>query len=413
MELYNRVIDDLITRKNRLEEGKVNSIPFSLHRFSTELPGIEQKTTYHVTASTKVGKTQLSDYLFLYTPYFYALKNKEKIRLKIFYFTLEMSKEQKYQQFMCHLLFMLSRGNIRITPKDLRSADIRNPLSQDILDILASDTYKQYFQFFEETVVFIDNIKNPFGIYKFMKQYAQSNGVQHTKIVPFFNNNTGEVESQQEIDDYYEANDPDEYVECVIDHIALLSPEKNGTLRDAIVKFSSEYSITLRNKYRYIMIIVIQQAAAQEGNENRKLGKLQPTLDGYGDAKVIARDADVIIGLFSPFRHGIQSYENYDITKFRDNIRFMELIAGREGGGGTVCPLFFDGGVNFFSELPLPNESELLKSSFKMLDRIRSGEIILRNNLMMMLYGADKYTPKFLQSTLHKTRKVMLNNLLN
>lgn len=411
MELYTRVIEDLIVRKNRINEGKVNSIPFSLHRFTAELPGIEQKTTYHVTASTKVGKTQLSDYLFLYTPYFYALHNREKIRLKIFYFTLEMSKEQKYQQFMCHLLFMLSRGTIRITPKDLRSADSRNPLSEDIILILESDAYKEYFKFFEETVVFIDNIKNPFGIYKFMRQYAQSNGVQHTKLVDFINNDTGEVQSQQEIDDYYEPNDPDEYVEVVVDHIALLSPEKNGTLRDAIVKFSSDYSITLRNKYKYIMIIVVQQAAAQEGNENMKLGKLKPTLDGYGDAKVIARDADVIIGLFSPFRYGIQNYENYDITKFRDNIRFMELIAGREGGGGTVCPLFFDGGVNMFSELPLPNDTANLKFSYSMLDRVRSGEIILRNNLVMMLYGADKYTPKFLQSTLSKTRRVMLHKL--
>ena len=70
---------------------------------------------------------------------------------------------------------------------------------------------------------------------------------------------------------------------------------------------------------------------AQESNENMKLNKLKPTLDGYGDAKVIARDADLILGLFSPYRHSIRDYEGYNIELFKDNIRFMELIAGREG----------------------------------------------------------------------------------
>lgn len=49
--------------------------------------------------------------------------------------------------------FILSKGNIRVTPRELRSVESSNPLSQDILDILASDIYKEYFKFFEQTVV--------------------------------------------------------------------------------------------------------------------------------------------------------------------------------------------------------------------------------------------------------------------
>lgn len=398
MELYNRVYQYIVDRRQRELEGKVNYIPFGLPRFSGELPGIEQKTTYHVTANTKVGKTQVSDFLFLYTPFFYAFRNRDKMRLKIFYFTLEMSKEQKYMQFMCHLIFMLSRGKIRVTPKDLRSANALNPLDEEILTILASEEYKEYFKFFEETVIFIDNIKNPFGIYKFVREYARTHGTQHTKMVKFKDDFT-QLEVEQEIDDYYEPNDPEEYVEIIVDHIALLSPEKGMDLREAIIKFSSDYSITLRNKYKYIPIIIVQQAAAQEGNENQKLGKLKPTLDGYGTAKVIAQDADVIIGLFSPFRFALQNYEGYDITKFRDNIRFMELIAGREGGGGTVCPLLFDGGVNFFAELPLPTDTEGINVSLKMVDRIRNGVIIMRNNHVMLMKSRRTST-KFLKKIL-------------
>lgn len=94
-------------------------------------------------------------------------------------------------------------------------------------------------------------------------------------------------------------------------------------------------------------------------------------------AKVISRDADLILGLFSPFRHEIREYEKYDVTQFRDNLRFLEILAGREGGGGNVCPLFFDGAVNYFKELPLPDDQEGMQQAYRMLDRIRNKGIML------------------------------------
>lgn len=376
MELFNRVYSNLVTRKERLENGKINCIPFGLPRFEEELPGVEQRTYYQITANTKVGKTQITDYLFMYKPLLYAYENRDQVRLKIFYFSLEMSKEQKYQQMLCFTLFVMSKGTIRITPRDLRSTRINKPLPDRILEIIKTDEYQEFFKFFEETVVFIDDIRNPYGIYDFCRKYAQTNGVQHKRMHQFVDNKTGEI-TEQEVDDYYAPNDPEEYVEIIVDHMALLSPEKGGTVRDAMVKFSSDYAIKLRNKYNYCPIGIIQQAAAQESNDNMKLNKLRPTLDGYGDAKVIARDADVIIGLFSPYRFSIPAYLGYDVTKWQDNIRFMEIIAGREGGGGTVSPLFFDGGVNYFSELPKPEDAEALDLNYQMLNRVKTGGVFL------------------------------------
>src|SRR5690625_738153 len=95
----------------------------------------------------------------------------------------------------------------------------------------------------------------------------------------------------------------------------------------------------------------------QESLENIKYNKLKPTLEGLGDNKLTGRDANVILGLFSPFRHEIPQYYGYNIKQFRDNIRFLEIIGGREGGGGTICPLYFDGAVNFFKELPKPDNT--------------------------------------------------------
>lgn len=374
MELFDRVFENLVERRERVLSGKINCIPFGLPRFQDELPGIEQRTYYQITANTKVGKTQITDYLFMYRSLLYAFEHRDQLRIKIFYFSLEMSKEQKYQQLICHLLYVLSKGKVRITPKDLRSTRADKPLPERILELIRTNEYQEFFQFFEERVVFIDDIRNPFGIYDFCRRYAQAHGKQHKKMHKFIDNKTGE-EYEQEVDDYYEPDDPEEYVEILIDHMALMSPEKGGTVRDAMIKFSSDYAIKLRNKYNYIPIGIIQQAAAQESNDNMKLNKLRPTLDGYGDAKVISRDADVIIGLFSPYRYGIMEYLGYDITKWQDNIRFMEIIAGREGGGGTLSPLYFDGGVNFFAELPKPTETQAINNVLVEADKARSGNI--------------------------------------
>lgn len=369
MELFDRVYSNLQSSRDKVLQGGINCIPMNFPRFSKEFPGIEQKTYAIVTANSKVGKTQITDYMFLYMPVLYAFAHPEQLNVKILYFTLEMSQEQKYIQFMSFLLYWLSHGKIRVEPKELRS--VSKIVDEDVLRILNSDEYKIYFDFFERHVTFIDNIKNPFGIFKICKDYALANGKQHKKTITIKNNKTGEVQENVEIDDYYEPDNPDEYVIVILDHMALLTPENGQSLREAMVKLSYEYFVALRNKYHYIIAAVVQQAASQESTENFRLNQLKPSANGLGEAKILSRDCDIMFGLFSPFRHSIPIYEEYDITKFRDNIRFLEIIQAREGGGGCVCPLFFDGGVNFFAELPLPNDKKGLQIAYETIGKLR------------------------------------------
>ena len=155
-----------------------------------------------------------------------------------------------------------------------------------------------------------------------------------------------------EVDDWYEENNPEEYVLPIVDHYKLLTPEKGGNVQQAISDLSSRYFIQLRNKYKQSPIGIQQQAASQESVDNMKAGRLRPTLDGLGENKTTQQDANVILGLFSPFRYHIPEYEGYDIKFFKDNIRFLEILGGREGGAGTICPLYFNGAVNYFKELP-------------------------------------------------------------
>lgn len=298
-------------------------------------------------------KTQITDWLFFLNTIQQVIDNKLNIKLKIFYFSLEMSKEEKMLAAFSNILYI--KEGVRIAPKDLRSTKADKILSEEHLQLISK--YQDYFARIEEIVLFIDDIRNPTGIYKFVREYAYANGTQHRKSIEMNG-------STIEIDDYYEANDPEEYVMIMIDHISLISTEMQGgkqmNLHESIVKLSSDYLIKLRNKYNYIPVVIQQQASSQESVENMKVGRLKPTMDGLGDCKLTQRDANVILGLFSPFRHEIKEYYGYDITFFKDNIRFLEILGGREGGGGTTCPLYFDGAVNYFTELPLPSDDKSL-----------------------------------------------------
>lgn len=253
--MIERIINNIIGRRERALKGDINCIPFTFKRFRNALPGIELGKYYLVSGNTKAGKTQITNYLFVYTPLLYAYYNKDKIRVKIFYFPLEETPEAITLRFMSYLLFVLSGK--RVAPIDLKSTDSNKILSQDIIDLLNSDKYQDILKFYEENVIFL-NERNPTGIWKTMLKYAESTGKVHKKIINIVNKETGLVE-QREVFDYYEPNDKNEYVITLTDHVGLLENERGFDLRETIIKFS-EYMMILRNKYHYIPVVVQQQS---------------------------------------------------------------------------------------------------------------------------------------------------------
>lgn len=363
MSLFDRVFSDIENRKERILSGKINAIPWGFPRFEEYNPGIEKSKYYILTASSKVGKTQITDFMFVYNAFRQIKERNLPIKLVIKYFSLEMSKEEKVVQFLSNLLFIKTDGKIIISPTNLRST--RKAVDDGILKHLQSE--KKYIDEFLSCVEFIDNIRNPFGIFNFMREYALNNGVQHKKVISINGVPT-------EVDDYYEETDPEEYVIPIVDHAKLLSPEKGGTIGQAIGDLSSRYFIQLRNKYFQSPVLIQQQAAAQESVDNMKANRLRPTLDGLGENKTTQQDANVIFGLFSPFRHHIPEYEGYDIKFFKDNIRFLEILGGREGGAGTIAALYFNGAVNYFKELPSPNDQNGIEITKKVVLNNRQNE---------------------------------------
>lgn len=367
MSYFNSVMSFLRARKERAESGKYNCIPWPFPRFRELLPGTEMGKFLIVTANQKVCKTKFCDFVFVYETIFFLMQHPE-VRVKIFYFSLEESARKKFIEFQCHLLYRLD--GIIISPTELTSTDKDKPVTDHILELLESDRYQAYIKKFEEVVEYVDNEKNPTGINKKLREYALAHGHLNFKTIEVKDPVTGKPAERQVVDPVnpYTPDDPELYIISLVDNAANLSLESGLNKMQTIEKFS-KYAITLRDQLNITTILVQHQAQAQEGIENFKLGKIKPSSDGLADCKTTTRDVNMVIGLYSPFKYGLTEYEGYDITKFRNHIRFMEVIEDRDyGANGSICPLYFDGAVSFFSELPRANDSVGIGKVYKFMD---------------------------------------------
>ena len=206
-------------------------------------------------------------------------------------------------------------------------------------------------------------------IYKQVKSYAEKNGVTHKKKITIVNKETGDSE-EREVFDYYEPNDPKEYVLIVTDHVGMLNLEQGLDLRACINKLS-EYMIVFRNRYNYTPVLIQQQNLETIGLDAFKANKIRPTMAGLGDSKNPGKDCSLMLGITNPYSHELTTYLGYDLTKLKDSVRFLEVVLNREGQSNGIIALYFDGKTCTFRELPPPNDKEALEKVYKYLDNIR------------------------------------------
>ena len=386
--LIDRTLKHLKSRREKVLQGGVNCIPSPFRRFRRDFVGIEQKKYYLITAHEKSGKTQLFSYLFLYTALDYAYKYPDKIRLKIFYYPLEEDEQSIVLRYMSYLLYTLSNKTIRISPADLESTNEELVLPESILQLLQTEEYDKRFKFFEQCVEFMEST-NPSGVWFDLNNYADSHGKSIYKEEEYVNRDTGEIKKRKKFD-HYEPDDPDEYVLIVVDHVSLLSQERGKNLRETINKLS-EYMVQLRNKFRYTPVIVQQQSTETADLEAFKANKIRPTTAGLSDSKYTARDCNTMLGIVNPFKFELPTYLKYNIEKFQDNIRFLEVVIQRGGLAKGIAAMFFDGATCFFNQLPEPNETDKINRYYEYMTKMRQPPTIVAS-----MFSATKCIKKII-----------------
>ena len=359
MTLRESVKKSLIESRDVIINGGVNCIPSPFQRFRSEFPGIRKKFYYIITGGTKSSKTQLANFLFVITPIFYYMEHPDQIKPVIMYFPLEETKEDITLRFYSYIINYLTNGNIIISPEDLESVDERKPLSQEVLDIMDSEEFIKISNTFEECVTFYDD-RNPTGVWKRVKSYLDEHGKTEyeekevTYTDDYGNTKTEMVKKFKE----YIPNNPNEYIIPIVDHAGLLQEEKGMTLKSTIEKLS-EYFVILRNRYKVTPVLIQQQNMETTNLEAFKANKIRPTKDGLKDSKRPGEDCTVLLGITNPNSFELKEYLGYNINRMKDSFRVLEIVLARKGRANGLCPLYFNGAINQYKELPLPTDAEI------------------------------------------------------
>ena len=365
--LREKVLSIFKERRQRILDGKINSIPSPFKRFSNDFIGFEKGTYMIVTSYTKGGKSQLTSYL-LYKAIMYTYEHDNGVSVKVLYFNLEETRENVITRFISWLLYEHTCGKYRLSPRDLMSSKNDTPLTDEVLEIIESDKFTDKVDFFVNSIIFSDE-SNPTGINKFCRNYLHEHGTVHTKPAKY-KDEFGILRETQSFD-YYVPDNPDEYVFAVVDTINIISTEKGLTKKQAIDKLS-EYFVLLRNNYNISPIVIQQQNTDNEGIESVKFGRTRPTTSGLGDSKYTSHDANIVLGIFSPYKFGLKEYLGYPIDVLKDHFRTLEVLVNRNGELGGIVPLFFDGAICNWAEMPRLDDNAGLNKIYNYVRAINS-----------------------------------------
>ena len=132
------VVEEIRNNRQDVLDGKLLAIPFPLPGLMRALPGVERATYYLSTANSKIGKTKISDFLFLYSVILWYMNNPNRgIKPKILYFTLEQSKQEKMREIFAFMLFYYKKWIV--SAKQLQSKWGDKPISGNVVDMLNRD----------------------------------------------------------------------------------------------------------------------------------------------------------------------------------------------------------------------------------------------------------------------------------
>lgn len=340
---FNQILNKLKSNLAKKKSGKVTSISLPFDRFSTIFPGWEKSTQIIITANSGIGKTKLAKFLAVTNTYNF-IKLHPEIKPKIFYFALEESSEYFWLGMISTMLY--EKYNVSYSPNQLKSLG-NFTIPDDVIRKI--EECQGVIEDMQKYIDVIDYIFNPYGIYKYVANWFNNPDIGHEEF---------DTVNSEKVSKKYVYKDESLWPFVITDHVGLLTPEKGETLHEAMGRYSKQYCLKgFTKKFQCTTIIIQQQESGKEKREYHQgtsiEEKLEPSLDGLANNKETQREANLVIGLFAPERYGISTHRGYNIKILGNKYRSMLILKDRDNGLiNYYVPLWFNGAINMFSELP-------------------------------------------------------------
>lgn len=344
-------------KQDENKRGIKNNIPFAgFPSLNKRIPGIIPGFMYKVTSHSGMSKTQFTKAAFVYNAVLYSIQY--NVAYTVFYVAVEESAQEFIDSYLIHLVFI--RKGIKIDRFKLEGFGT-DLLEED--ELKAIEEVKEELALHLSYIELIDDKYKPTEIYNEIRLRAINYGEFVEYRLP-----------NGEITEFFKSKIPFHKFLVICDHISLIEEEmdsESGTFLNhakSIAKWHTRYARKIiTKKWKWSVLNVQQQSLESEKQLFNSKGdtiveKLFPTLDGVANNREVIRDDYIVLGLFSPNRYGIKNFRGYSIeqelgkqgNELKDNFRSVHILKSRFGSPNGILPLYFDGAVNYFCELPIP-----------------------------------------------------------
>jgi microsomal dipeptidase-like Zn-dependent dipeptidase len=207
--------------------------------------------------------------------------------------------------------------------------------------------YEDYFTNLQNTLDIYEGQRSPNDIFRIVKGYSEANG-KETNITEFKKK--------------YVANDPNEHVIVIVDHIGLTKPIKDYPTKKQAIDRLVEHLQYFRDHLGYTCIAVSQLNRDLSNPLYKKMDSFEPHLDNIKETGNLGEASDIVLSLFDPIRYNTTDKNYGDVEKFRSNInghkyfRSVAILKNSYGIDGASIGTVFMGQNGLFKELPKSSE---------------------------------------------------------
>lgn len=367
------------------QRGQNMGMDTGIRGLNRAINGINMKSIYTIASAPKVGKSTLTDFSFVLSPYLEWMRLIEEnggmipYPLRIIYYSFEIDriqKEFKFASFFMYHDYGISEFEYNGITMEMDSQYLQGKkrdgngdvilLSQDHRDKLMEIYEKRIIPLFGEwdennirvqkgIIHFIEEKTNPTGIRNDLIKYLKTIGTESRETYTV-NGEHGQEQRSKVVG--YSFTDPKQKVIVVIDHVRKLARERNFTMKDNIDKMS-EYLVELRNRYGVAFVVICHSNRnLADPNRKRESGEfLFITSDDIKDSGNLSEDSDYVITMFNPNDDKFNLNKHFGVqlkhgTKILyPKYRSLHLVESRH----TECPIHIQiemfGGVNYLRPL--------------------------------------------------------------
>lgn len=326
------IVESLLHKIDEGREGRNQGYSMGLPKLEGVIDGVTKQTFTVIGSDSGTGKSSLMTYAYIYRP---IMEHLDDNNYRVILFSLEMSADMVFAKLLSTYLF--ETYGLELSMKELLSRKRGYKLSdsnyQKVLESL------DWLRKVEKHIIIYDKSTSAKLIYAFLHKDLETLGVF--------------TEEEKHIK--YKFNNPNLIYNVIIDHIGLIVPSHGNTLKQEI-DLASKFLLTLRNICG-ISVVIIQQVNRDHSNVERfKQKRTSFSISDLKDSGGPAEAAETILTLYNPNRDKLATYRGYDINQLGNNFRIIGVIKSRYGDSDVEIGCNFFGGINYFKELPLPDD---------------------------------------------------------